>query len=73
MRDHQLGGRVREVVAPDIGVRLDFMEGGAKARQPSCFEKVGNAIQQEPVVVIVLCTRGTKIGMAVPTNGLKAC
>ncbi len=59
MRDRQLGGRVCEVVAPDIGVRPYFMEGGAQARQSSCFKKVGDAIQHEFVVVIVFCTRGT--------------
>ena len=44
MRDRQLGGRVCEVIAPDIGVRLNFMEGGLQARQSSCFKKVGDAI-----------------------------
>ena len=29
VRDNQLGGRVREVVAPDIGVCPDLVEGGA--------------------------------------------
>ena len=29
VRDRELGDRVREVVAPDIGVSPDFVEGGA--------------------------------------------
>ena len=29
MNDRQLNSRVREVVAPDIVVRPDFVEGGA--------------------------------------------
>ena len=71
MRDRQLGGRVFEVVAPDVGVRSYFMEGGAHARQSSCFKKVGDAIQQESVVVIVLFTRGTGVVMMV-SNRLEA-
>ncbi len=67
MRDRQFGGRVREVVAPYIGVRPDFMKGGSEA----CFQEVCYVVQQELVVVIVLRTRGTGVGMMVP-NGLEA-
>ena len=47
------------------------MEDGAYARPSSCFYKVGYAIQQEPVMVVVLCASGTRAGMVVP-NGLEA-
>ncbi len=59
MRNRQFGRRVCKVVAPYIGVCPDFMQGGAEARPLSCFQEVGYVVQQELVVVIVLCTRGT--------------
>ncbi len=71
MHNRQFGRRVHKVVAPYIGVCPDFMEGGIEARPLSCFPEVGYVVQQELVVVIVLCTRGTGVGMVVP-NGLKA-
>jgi len=71
MSDRQLGGRVREVVAPYIGVCPDLMEGGAQVCQSSCLEKLGNATQKEPVVVMVICTYGTGVGVVV-LDGLKA-
>ncbi len=71
MPDRQIGGRVREVVAPYNGVCPDFMKGGSEARPLSCFHEVCYVVQQELVVVIVLRTRGTGIGMMVP-NGLEA-
>jgi hypothetical protein len=71
VRDRQLGGRVCEVDAPDIGVCSYFVEGGAQARRYYCFKKVGDAIQLEVVVVIVFCTCGTWVGTMVP-NDLEA-
>ncbi len=47
------------------------MKGGFESRLLSCVQKVGNALQHEFVVVVVLCTRVTRVGMVKP-NGLKA-
>ena len=69
MRNRQLDNRVLKVLAPDIGVCLDFMKGGTQARPLSCFQKVGYALYQKFVAMILLCTRGTGVGMMVP-NGL---
>ncbi len=71
MRNREIVGRVRKVVAPDNGVRPDFMKSDDEALPLSCFHNVGYDIQQEPVVVIVLCTRSTGVGMVVP-DGLEA-
>ncbi len=48
------------------------MKGGFESRPLSCVQKVGNALQQKfVVVVVVLCTRGNGLGMVKP-NGLEA-
>ena len=44
MRNRQFGGRVRQVVAPDIGVCPGFMKGGAHAQPLSRYHKVVYAI-----------------------------
>ncbi len=48
----------------------NFMKGGFEACPLFCVQKVGNALQQESVVMVVLCTRGTGVGMVMP-NGLE--
>ncbi len=35
--DRRLGGRISEVIPPDVGMGLDFVQGYAVARQPPCF------------------------------------
>ena len=72
MRNRKFGGRVRKIISSDVGVCPNFMKGGFEARPLSCVQKVGNALQHESVVVVVvLCTRGIGVGMVMP-NGLEA-
>ncbi len=35
--DRQLGGRVREVITPYVGMGPDFVQDCAVSRQPPCF------------------------------------
>jgi hypothetical protein len=44
MGNHYFGGRVRKVIAPDVGVCPNFMKGGFEAYPLSCVQKVGNAL-----------------------------
>ncbi len=71
MRNRKFGGRVREIISPNVGVCPNFMKGGFESRPLFRVQKVGNALQQEFVVVVVLCTRVTRVGIMKP-NGLEA-
>ena len=57
--DRHLGGRVRKVITPDVGMGPDFLQGCAVARQPPSFKNVCDALKNIPVVMVVPRTADT--------------